>query len=808
MATSNSATAAQFAQYTLAYTATDADAGKILGIEFDSAAGGIPVYDSFALSVTHPFVHPGLAHSRTDLERMKNNINVEPYKTAYASYASSGLSQYTNTGQGPFAYETYAHGQFEIRNDAQVAHQNAVMWYVTGDTRYRDNAIHIMMMWANTLTRFDNSDYLTAATAIKDFCNAGEILRATGGGVWPARDITKFQNWMLTYLYPGLMSDTTPGAGSVLQAAGAGGLQMKGLLALGIFCDRPDLYSFGVASYRHNNHYTYGLLEYIHPSGQNYENQRDVGHASGNIGTFAESAYMVWNQGQDLFGLSDNLLAKAFESQAKFDMGWDVAPIPWTAADGSFHSKMSGDNRSSRDNLQSELAYYIYHEIKGLEMPYTKMSADLKFPNCTSEGGLYYLVDSSGRLPTPPLVGAPAPTGVMLYEDYLSGSYLTNIQPGTYDHAALLAAGMQAYGSGPVSSMKVPVGWTVTAYSEDKCQGRSVTVVGTLQNRGIIDMAAPATNFNDLLYSMKVTPGDQPYPIFNGTYELANLNSGKVAESSGSSAANGASLYQAANIGAYNQLWKVQGVGHGQYVIENLDSSLAAMEVSGSSRNDGARVDQCAYTPEQDLAKGGTASASGDGGAGGEGAAQAFDGNIDTKWYDSGGGGKGWLQYQLAGATMVDGYTITSANDVQERDPSAWQFQGSNDGVTWTTLDTETAQVFPNRAQLQTYSFTNTTSYSRYRLNVTANYGGTGYGVQLSKLGLYSSKSGALNQRWSFDPVLGSSPGSYFNIVNANSGLLLDVSGASKRDGAALIQRPGNNRLSQRWSLQVPAPAR
>jgi hypothetical protein len=804
IATSQPTTTASWAQYTLTYTAVAADAGKIAGVEFDNAGGGYTNYDNFAMTVSHTFVHPGISHTMTDLNRFKNNTTVQPYAAAYAAYASSGYSQSTNTGQGPFTYETYGHGQFEIRNDAAVCHQNAVMWYITGNTAYLNNAITIMMGWANTLTAFDVTDYLTAGTAIKDFCNAGEIIRATGNGAWTPAQITQFQNWMMTYLYPALIgSGNIPQVGSVLQAAGAGGLQMNGLLALGIFCDRPDIYSFGVTSYQHNNHYTYGLLEYINPNGQNYETQRDTGHASGNLGTFAASAYMVLNQGQDLFGLSNNLLAKAFESQAKFDLGYDVPPIAWTAVDGSFHCKMSGDNRQPQDGLQSDLAYYIYHEIKGLNLPYTQMSADYKFPNCTSDGSLYYLVDNSGQARIASQIGQPAATTVSVFEDYLSGTYFPYLAPGSYNAAALSAAGVWQYGSGGVSSMRVPIGWTVTAYSGDNYTGSTFTFTGTLANQGIVNIDLVDPSFNDALTSMVITAGNQPYPIFNGTYQLVSQNSGKVAEIPGSSTANGTALDQNTNAGGFNQLWSIQSIGHGQYSIQNLNSNLA-MEVSGSSLSQGALLDQWTYTPEANLATGGTASASADNAGSGEGAAQAFDENINTKWYDPVTGGTGWLQYQLASAASVDTYVITSAGDVQQRDPAAWQFQGSNNGTTWTTLDTQTGQIFANRSQAQSYSLTNTTAYLYYRLNITANNGGSAYGLQIAELGLYSSKSGAVNQRWTFSPVSGSALGSYFTIINANSSLLMDESGGSQSNGAAILQWPGNNGLNQRWSLQVP----
>ena len=121
-----------------------------------------------------------------------------------------------------------------------------------------------------------------------------------------------------------------------------------------------------------------------------------------------------------------------------------------------------------------------------------------------------------------------------------------------------------------------------------------------------------------------------------------------------------------------------------------------------------------------------------------EGAAKAFDGNTGTKWYNTGTPPPGWLQYNFGAGvqrTMVQ-YAITSANDVQQRDPKDWQLLGSNDGSTWTALDTRTNQTFASRNLTQSYNTTNTSAYQYYRLNILTNFGGSGYGLQLSELAL------------------------------------------------------------------------
>ena len=71
---------------------------------------------------------------------------------------------------------------------------------------------------------------------------------------------------------------------------------------------------------------------------------------------------------------------------------------------------------------------------------------------------------------------------------------------------------------------------------------------------------------------------------------------------------------------------------------------------------------------------------------GGEGAFNVFDNRV-------GGGNNKWCcagppvnvsAHLDAGAHVLTHFTITSGNDVQNRDPRNWKIQGSNDGVTWT----------------------------------------------------------------------------------------------------------------------------
>ncbi|GII34268.1 LamG-like jellyroll fold domain-containing protein [Planotetraspora mira] len=104
-----------------------------------------------------------------------------------------------------------------------------------------------------------------------------------------------------------------------------------------------------------------------------------------------------------------------------------------------------------------------------------------------------------------------------------------------------------------------------------------------------------------------------------------------------------------------------------------------------------------------------------------ETAANLKDGNSSTKWLAF--SATGWVTYQLAKPAVVVQYALTSANDSPGRDPKDFTVQGSNDGSSWTDLDTQTGQTFSGRFATNTYSFTNKTAYAYYRLNVTANSG-------------------------------------------------------------------------------------
>ena len=82
----------------------------------------------------------------------------------------------------------------------------------------------------------------------------------------------------------------------------------------------------------------------------------------------------------------------------------------------------------------------------------------------------------------------------------------------------------------------------------------------------------------------------------------------------------------------------------------------------------------------------------------------------------------------------INTYAITASKNEPTRDPSSWVLEGSNDGDTWTQLDSRSAQSFSHRYATQFYTAEATESYSQYRLTVSETAGATQ--IQIGELQL------------------------------------------------------------------------
>jgi len=263
---------------------------------------------------------------------------------------------------------------------------------------------------------------------------------------------------------------------------------------------------------------------------------------------------------------------------------------------------------------------------------------------------------------------------------------------------------------------------------------------------------------------------------------------------------------------------------------------VRAKNSAGTSGNSPQHYSSRLPTAMVNLAFGGTATASFNQSSATEGSDKAFDCNPSSKWYGY-NSPAGWLQYDFGAnnAQVIKRYTINSA-DVAARDPKDWQFQGSQDGSTWTTLDTRSGQSFLVVLSQNTYNTSNTTAYRYYRLNVTANNGAAG--TAIAELGLWSDTgrtlldgryrlvsrksnkvvdlvnggtadgtdatqwgwNGGDDQKWDL-AHLGNGQ---YKLTGVASGKLLEVTGAQLGNGGIIQIWPSNNNNCQKWTV-VPA---
>lgn len=99
-----------------------------------------------------------------------------------------------------------------------------------------------------------------------------------------------------------------------------------------------------------------------------------------------------------------------------------------------------------------------------------------------------------------------------------------------------------------------------------------------------------------------------------------------------------------------------------------------------------------------------------------------FDQDSATSWTSNTGlGTTAWVSYQLTSGMVAKKYYILRPAATTNR-PSGWVFQGSNDGSSWTTLDTVVGDATASGYTSGTLA--NTTSYTYYRILVNTVAGG------------------------------------------------------------------------------------
>jgi hypothetical protein len=120
-----------------------------------------------------------------------------------------------------------------------------------------------------------------------------------------------------------------------------------------------------------------------------------------------------------------------------------------------------------------------------------------------------------------------------------------------------------------------------------------------------------------------------------------------------------------------------------------------------------------------------------------EGAANAFDGNPNTKYlnFDKQNAG---VTVKLNQGRVVKKFTITTANDAVERDPASYKLYGSNDGVNWVLLSEGPLSLSDSRFTVSgEITVANTNAYIYYFIKFPSIKNNSGNSVQVSEVTYY-----------------------------------------------------------------------
>ncbi|MDP3270099.1 MAG: di-heme oxidoredictase family protein [Legionella sp.] len=134
-------------------------------------------------------------------------------------------------------------------------------------------------------------------------------------------------------------------------------------------------------------------------------------------------------------------------------------------------------------------------------------------------------------------------------------------------------------------------------------------------------------------------------------------------------------------------------------------------------------------------------------------AANAIDGNPNTRWESQHGPGPSWLQLDLGKSYLISQMVI----DWEAANPAIYEVQGSTNGTNWTTISSQTGGIFGNRTDTIALSG----NYRYLRIYGTRRSTGNQWGYSIWGVRVFGTENGT-------DPI----PESEYNPLYDNNTVL------------------------------------
>lgn len=541
------------------------------------------------------FVHPGMLHKASDLQRMKEQVELEaePWYSGWEVLVDNSLSSADYSMRGPVdtVYRgsdgVHSENYYLLYYDAHAAYQNALRWHIAGTEDNAVKAIEILNAWGKTLKYIGGDSNFALATGIYGYeiANAAELMRDYDG--WSTADFETFKQMMLDVFYTGAKRflDNHNGTCSSHYWANWDLCNMASVLSVGILCDSSEIYDEAVDYFKSGigtGCYD-AMVPYVYDGNlaQWQESGRDQGHTTLGVALAGAFCEMAWNQGDDLYGYDDNRLWKGFNYIAKYNLGNAVPFTTYTNCEDVEHRAVSP---SSRNMLRAgwELIYNHYVNIKGLYSPYIDIMASQVRPE---GGGGNYGSNSGGfdqmgfgtltaTLETPPKQSQTIS---------FSSGYSICVGDSDLAPGAVSTSGLEVI----YTSENPDIAEIVNNKIHAKLSGTATITAYQVGN----DLYEAATSV-----SRTVTVSDSLTYVegLNKIYVSANSYAVDV---SGNSLANGGKIIQWSNGTGSNQNWTFDRIDGNYYSIIS-ELSGKALDVVSNSDEAGTAIEQRTYTGE------------------------------------------------------------------------------------------------------------------------------------------------------------------------------------------------------------------
>src|ERR1041384_5096471 len=206
---------------------------------------------SVAAGAPGGFHHPGVLVNRAQLDFIKAKVaaGAEPWKSAFEAAKASELGALNYTPKprdevccGPRS--TPDLGCKDEQRDSDAAYTQALLWHLSGNKIYAENAIKIMNAWSHTLTGGHTlaNCPVQAAWCAEVWPRAAEFIRYTDAD-WSAADIAKFKEMLARQYVPSLIGGSCENGNKELSMSEA-------LINIGVFNDDRALFDAGVKMWR------------------------------------------------------------------------------------------------------------------------------------------------------------------------------------------------------------------------------------------------------------------------------------------------------------------------------------------------------------------------------------------------------------------------------------------------------------------------------------------------------------------------------------------------------------------------------